>query len=280
MRGCFRVGPLRPDLRLVFPAHAGVFPQSRDNEVGQYGLPRACGGVSLNAAAAPLGRSSSPRMRGCFRRLRRRVPRDQVFPAHAGVFLRKASRGLLRQTSSPRMRGCFPMTKPASLRKRVFPAHAGVFLFPPNCLATLETESLPRACGGVSIAKAPKAAKPVSSPRMRGCFDYGERVLSRIPVFPAHAGVFPKLIARIVGYACLPRACGGVSGDVLNAAPRFLSSPRMRGCFRFRIRMALIGLGLPRACGGVSTHANDRTTNAGVFPAHAGVFLKSATSGR
>ena len=215
-------------------------------------------------------------MRGCFLFGISPSGFNAVFPAHAGVFLGHALRrdwapslpracggvsvngvhGGCPLASSPRMRGCFLRSLWRKDSRPVFPAHAGVF---PRRTTPPPPPCLPRACGGVSIAKAPKAAKPVSSPRMRGCFPRQRGSGRRKGVFPAHAGVFPKLIVRIVGYACLPRACGGVSSSGKQVVGHKLSSPRMRGCFSSKLL----------DCNAVR-----------VFPAHAGVFPRSGVMSR
>ena len=62
MRGCFRSWISFAHARVLFPAHAGVFPSS----------------ISIVA----------PRMRGCFHPMPRNCPAVLLFPAHAGVFPR------------------------------------------------------------------------------------------------------------------------------------------------------------------------------------------------
>ena len=148
------------------------------------------------------------------------------------------------------MRGCFLFGISPSGFNAVFPAHAGVFLG--HALRRDWAPSLPRACGGVSVNGVHGGCPLASSPRMRGCFLRSLWRKDSRPVFPAHAGVFPRRTTPPPPPPCLPRACGGVSPVGCAAPMQRKSSPRMRGCFRFRIRMALIGLGLPRACGGVS----------------------------
>ena len=140
---------------------------------------------------------------------------------------------------------------------RVFPAHAGVFLL--TAFRSFAGAGLPRACGGVSGLSACGSGACGSSPRMRGCFPRQRGSGRRKGVFPAHAGVFPKLIVRIVGYACLPRACGGVSSSGKQVVGHKLSSPRMRGCFSSKLL----------DCNAVR-----------VFPAHAGVFPRSGVMSR
>ena len=87
MRGCFITREQTPGRRLVFPAHAGVFPRRRRIKSNRPCLPRACGGVSKPLPTLAKDHQSSPRMRGCFDSKRDSSTPNQVFPAHAGVFV-------------------------------------------------------------------------------------------------------------------------------------------------------------------------------------------------
>ena len=77
----------------------------------------------------------------------------------------------------------------------------------------LASVSLPRARGGVPIAYELADGSIASSPRTRGCSLGKYRKMTTSPVFPAHAGVFPK--GDFVGAdgQRLPRARGGVPSD-------------------------------------------------------------------
>ena len=154
--------------------------------------------------------------------------------------------------SSPRMRGCFCSLAAHFLLLTVFPAHAGVF--PKSQPSMPAMAGLPRACGGVSLGHCGVYIFLMSSPRMRGCF-YDMTSLHDPPiVFPAHAGVFPGYEPAPLTYISLPRACGGVSFYRSFNADFLESSPRMRGCF---------------------LTVEEGLSLWGVFPAHAGVFLKT-----
>ena len=85
-RGCFPLGKECADINLVFPAQAGVFPARRRNRLQSEGLPRASGGVSLNARFIEGTTTSSPRKRGCFCIAESKTFSAGVFPAQAGVF--------------------------------------------------------------------------------------------------------------------------------------------------------------------------------------------------
>ena len=153
----------------VFPAHAGVFLYFCTTSALPLSLPRSCGGVSSDSQVAQGSIGSSPLMRGCFQVIQEAESDEEVFPAHAGVFL--YSGGFKREgfrlprscggvsyftpptyeevASSPLMRGCFLMTQQFILDSGVFPAHAGVFLT--RVCDFLHWLCLPRSCGGVSF---------------------------------------------------------------------------------------------------------------------------------
>ena len=167
-RGCFPVWEYFLSIRSVFPAQAGVFPRRHGPHGSHPCLPRASGGVSSRMRSRRVGVKSSPRKRGCF------CPTDgedlvlRVFPAQAGVFLKRsffmvseaclprASGGVSSISccfsciarSSPRKRGCFSLVRKFLPALGVFPAQAGVFLWPPMALSVMFC--LPRASGGVS----------------------------------------------------------------------------------------------------------------------------------
>ena len=214
---------------------------------------------------------SSPRMRGCFVR-RPRVPeRVCSLPRACGGVSESNRRILHFVRSSPRMRGCFLDCAIRVYPMEVFPAHAGVFLSIRPFY--LDRDSLPRACGGVSETAKTALVRTLSSPRMRGCFFIRFCSSESSTVFPAHAGVFLRLLCGLLSIFGLPRACGGVSRNVNHAVNLCESSPRMRGCFRNqRLRSVLSARSSPRMRGcfwgaGVPVSADH------VFPAHAGVFL-------
>ena len=95
----------------------------------------------------------------------------------------------------------------------------------------------------------------MSSPPTRGCFPTEDPGSPLEKVFPAHAGVFLPWDGATSRGGGLPRPRGGVSLKVGSVAPPSASSPPTRGCFL----------------------ESDRADEAaGVFPAHAGVFLLKA----
>ena len=173
-------------------------------------LPRTRGGVSLAPRGLRRIPPSSPHTRGCFC-MRIRFVRDLVFfPAHAGVFLKKASlwpsaavlprtRGgvskgsadrLWCKISSPHTRGCFPRFDGTIAHEAFFPAHAGVF--PSRNCCRGGRCFLPRTRGGVSADTDCSCPWQHSSPHTRGCFSSAKAGSANSPFFPAHAGVFPR----------------------------------------------------------------------------------------
>ena len=92
--GCFCCCVMDGSVKQVFPASAGVFLTVSLSASDTYGLPRLGGGVSRVIKTVFRGEESSPPRRGCFRRFPVGSVKKSVFPASAGVFLRRlAQRG-------------------------------------------------------------------------------------------------------------------------------------------------------------------------------------------
>ena len=147
-RGCFPENRLSSLSRLVFPAHAGVFPPSEGHPEVFHSIPRSRGGVSRRGCWTPCRATYSPLTRGCFYVNAGITISGTVFPAHAGVFLGiseklqrcqgiPCSRGgvssirfsrVCEPGYSPLTRGCFQSRPCSTSPPLVFPAHAGVFL--------------------------------------------------------------------------------------------------------------------------------------------------------
>ena len=311
MWGCFPYGPVEVVHVVVFPTHVGVFPSAAILAGFDYGLPHACGGVSITLRCIVWLLLSSPRMWGCFLAS---VPRPRpiaVFPTHVGVFLERSEsifvvirlphacggvsmvhvKGVLTGQSSPRMWGCFFIGPVSKLTLDVFPTHVGVFLDNTGC-SHLDN---------------------LSSPRMWGCFRNSGPQGADVQVFPTHVGVFLVIWFLFRYIFCLPHACGGVSFSCPRERAFGMSSPRMWGCFLARDDSAIYRLvfpthvgvflmgeraimlinSLPHACGGVSqpveSYFEKRKSSprmwgcfcsfypllffVSVFPTHVGVFL-------
>ena len=184
----------------------------------------------MSSMIALIIRCSSPRTRGYFHSWYTSLTRDQLFPAHAGVFpvglpdlsggiaLPRARGGIsvsaqmaeYQRFSSPRTRGYFRAQVVPVHRTPLFPAHAGVF---PNSLAwSCSSASLPRARGGISMETIPLIRDVISSPRTRGYFHHAMGRRKRTPT--------------------LPRARGGISVFKALTHLDYSSSPRTRGYFR------------------------------------------------
>ena len=229
MWGCFPYGPVEVVHVVVFPTHVGVFPSAAILAGFDYGLPHACGGVSITLRCIVWLLLSSPRMWGCFLAS---VPRPRpiaVFPTHVGVFLERSEsifvvirlphacggvsmvhvKGVLTGQSSPRMWGCFFIGPVSKLTLDVFPTHVGVFLDNTGC-SHLDN---------------------LSSPRMWGCFRNSGPQGADVQVFPTHVGVFLVIWFLFRYIFCLPHACGGVSFSCPRERAFGMSSPRMWGCF-------------------------------------------------
>ncbi len=193
--------------------------------------------------------SSSPHLRGCFRRRSSWPGSRREFPASAGVFpdrssYRRTRRGVPRICggvsaheleancglgSSPHLRGCFWRPRLSHDVRQEFPASAGVFLSDtPTCTFL---GGVPRICGGVSKRSTPSSRSPTSFPHLRGCF-YNRRPQSGARTeFPASAGVFLTRSPRFGTFEGVPRICGGVSAEPSATVEDETSSPHLRGCF-------------------------------------------------
>ena len=103
-RGCFLSRMMMFPPWFVFPAHAGVFPASCCQHGRKLRFPRTRGGVSAADEKAVTADGFSPHTRGCFLSYNDIDIIDNVFPAHAGVFLVAGDTGI-SPISFPRTRG-------------------------------------------------------------------------------------------------------------------------------------------------------------------------------
>ena len=208
-RGCFQKSRFHRRLHRVFPASAGVFPQTAASPFPFACLPRLGGGVSWAPKKKSRFQRSSPPRRGCFHIAWPTGENAPVFPASAGVFPAAAFRTCGRQSlprlgggvsharllrlappaSSPPRRGCFPLASKTIRLPPVFPASAGVF--PGDKHERCQNARLPRLGGGVSTSSFVAPSIEKSSPPRRGCFFIRKLHRTDIIVFPASAGVFP-----------------------------------------------------------------------------------------
>ena len=103
-RGCFFPAGIFQPFKPVFPASAGVFLSRPESREANLSLPRLGGGVSDEWRMHYTLVGSSPPRRGCFYRNRYGVATVVVFPASAGVFLRREGR-IAGQWCLPRLGG-------------------------------------------------------------------------------------------------------------------------------------------------------------------------------
>ncbi len=277
-RGCSHKPTIAPDVHVVVPAHAGLFPTRTSVPARCGSRPRARGAVPRGCGRPVPRLVSSPRTRGC----------SAVRPDRSGC----------GGVSSPRTRGCSGTAAPVPRLHAVVPAHTG--LFPGTVLPPGRRRGRPRARGAVPYGGYAGAADAKSSPRTRGCSRQRHHRLWRVavvpahaglfrrnrvgaqhdiassprtrgcsqlgparwqgrPVVPAHAGLFPTGIHTSSSQVRRPRARGAVPVFTGHSSGGLESSPRTRGC---SVRPPHLGTAQP------------------VVPAHAGLFPPAGCTGR
>ena len=157
---------------------------------------------------------------------------------------------------SPHTRGCSAAKALENMGVQVFPAYAGMFRA--GNAKTDPWVCFPRIRGDVPIVGTGQVTVPSFSPHTRGCSPACRTVGRYHPVFPAYAGMF----RRTGSPAVVPHGFPRIRGDVphpttwLNGGEWF--SPHTRGC------------------SGQNATADFPL---GVFPAYAGMFLRSLSRG-
>ena len=230
-------------------------------------FPRVRGDVPpLIWKAAPRMRFS-PRARGCSAVRPHGVHQRGVFPACAGMFLRRGSprtpptsfprvrgdvpsmltlRNVLRMFS-PRARGCSLHTTSHPCQTAVFPACAGMFRY---CFfLDIFAPGFPRGRGDVPLTTATHFLVQVFSPRARGCSDAKQPGGALKNVFPACAGMFPRRESRSGASNSFPRVCGDVPWPVGSLRTSTSFSPHARGCSCLETSLSLFLVVSPRARG-------------------------------
>ena len=290
-RGCSRLNCVQSKLSTVFPACAGMFLAETQLRGLRRGFPRVRGDVPLNSLLRNPTSQFSPRARGCSHGLPNRQKLHSVFPACAGMFLRRMCsagtvtgfprvRGdvpwchMLGQSIggfSPRARGCSSSRVFFSRARRVFPACAGMFR---DCGHEIfHHASFPRVRGDVPPRLVQRFKRFRFSPRARGCSAAPCPTLQALSVFPACAGMFrpggenqpPRCgFPRVRGDVPIRHGCLVVDIVVFPACAgmflRVLKCFRALGCF-------------PRVRGDVPFDNGFETRLLMVFPACAGMFL-------
>ena len=147
-RGCSASSSPIGGANVVFPAHAGMFPNGAPSAAPIPCFPRARGDVPGFPSPPCAMKLFSPRTRGCSACAELREHHPLVFPAHAGMFRGvdtgqhvqhcfPRARGdvpeifhleVFTVAFSPRTRGCSSLYSLIEMGPRVFPAHAGMFL--------------------------------------------------------------------------------------------------------------------------------------------------------
>ena len=267
-----------------------MFPSTEPSRRRPPSIPRVSGGVSQFRAGGFECGGYSPRQRGCFLDPKLFFELQALFPASAGVFLKRRSNTGEKESIprvsggvsamkfasaigvfySPRQRGCFHREHDQTLKLVLFPASAGVFLLPsPIGRAAL---AIPRVSGGVSIRPSAEAAKYGYSPRQRGCFREGHRATAQKRLFPASAGVFPRSCAASFAIVAIPRVSGGVSLLYTTKKVGQDYSPRQRGCFLLGMLPDLEFIAIPRVSGGVSNPVSGAFSRSSYSPRQRGCF--------
>ena len=207
-RGCSARHVASDQIKKVFPAYAGMFRMLEISIFPPRSFPRIRGDVPLQwrRRKCPIG--FSPHTRGCSAYLVA-VPRyGEVFPAYAGMFLRRlardrwgssfprirgdvplrSSRQVADGLFSPHTRGCSDATTETLLGHKVFPAYAGMFRRSRRPIRP--QRRFPRIRGDVPSMYSGISMRVKFSPHTRGCSAHSGHDGSTDRVFPAYAGMF------------------------------------------------------------------------------------------
>ena len=153
---------------------------------------------------------------------------------------------------SPHTRGCSAGEAREERRKKVFPAYAGMFLAADINAST--AQGFPRIRGDVPLRTTIFQSQRWFSPHTRGCSYLSSGILTRSEVFPAYAGMFRSKSMPHQAPPRFPRIRGDVPRGLRTLKRTHWFSPHTRGC----------------------SHGNaNMLTTPLVFPAYAGMFLKS-----
>ena len=121
-RGCSALQQARGFMREVFPAHAGMFLSRISVILRPSCFPRVCGDVPHQPRSGGKRCRVSPHTRGCSAHCPVGVLAGTVFPAYAGMFLRRAASSGCA-SSFPRIRGEVPLQAVMSAHLTSFSPH-------------------------------------------------------------------------------------------------------------------------------------------------------------
>ena len=209
------------------PACAGEPARRRRRRCPGRVHPRVCGGADVALLADAVKPGPSPRVRGspgvvhrvdagrgsipacagepkhrrCFRRVFRVHPRVCGGAVIAGYCYWWA------KGPSPRVRGSLPHQNRLPQRNGSIPACAGEPR--PSTMSRRSPRVHPRVCGGAACSRAPAAARPGPSPRVRGSHSMCRGRRLRRGSIPACAGEPPCSSESREPTRVHPRVCGG-----------------------------------------------------------------------
>ena len=168
-RGCLRFMSRRSPGAAVFPAYAGLSPETAAAATYLNRVPPLMRGLSPCHTHTCRNYTSVPRLRG-------------VVSPHVALFRAMS-------TCSPLTRGCFQIHQGKRREEWVFPADAGLSRLRSGLSPGVR--GVPRLRGIVSVSETCVEGGEPCSPLTRGCLQRGLPVARRSPVFPANAGLSP-----------------------------------------------------------------------------------------
>ena len=206
-------------------------------------FPRVCGDVPPRIACRYRCRRFSPRMRGCSSQNRLSISLPPVFPAYAGMFLGLSSEGS-STACFPRVCGDVPVR--TTVRAAAAPFSPRMRGCSPALLLALSVSlRFPRVCGDVPSGSSLQSGAVKFSPRMRGCSQLHRPIPRSHHVFPAYAGMFPRLSFKPIWVGSFPRIRGDVPTRGFTEAARAAFSPHTRGCSEEDLEQAQCHLVFP-----------------------------------
>ena len=199
----------------------------------------------------------SKRFSVCFPRIRGDIPVNVPHQEQVAQF-------------SPRARGCSRNAAFMLAQGSVFPACAG--MFPAGHPRSRSCGGFPRVRGDVPSSDKSSGLSGVFSPRARGCSSWPQPSPPFGSVFPACAGMFPRVASLEKLKDRFPRIRGDVPVIVARVFVGLEFSPHTRGCSAFVISSLPVAKVFP-AYAGMSPAPGNHSNPGGCFPRmHAGMF--------